>query len=180
MVTLKEAWNSYILLLQSLKKSAATMKQYNMDGQHFLSFAHEKNYLYVDHHFQELLQIYGHYLKETYHNINTFNHKIATMRGFVDFIFLREWIEPFDYQHILQPRKRQKEALQVLTNKQIGQMANVWPFYFQYACTNEVVAFPKGKINSLYCESKWTPRGKVFAHTYGHASALSGRNRNHA
>ncbi|UZM97688.1 hypothetical protein OL548_21785 [Lysinibacillus sp. MHQ-1] len=109
----------------------------------------KKNYLYVDHHFQELLQIYGHYLKETYHNINTFNHKIATMRGFVDFIFLREWIEPFDYQHILQPRKRQKEALQVLTNKQIGQMANVWPIYFQYAKNSR--ACMAGETQWLYC-----------------------------
>ena len=45
-------------------------------------------------------------------------------------------MEPFDYQHILQP-KRQKEALQVLTNKQVMQIANVWPTYFQYAKTQE-------------------------------------------
>lgn len=87
MVTLKEAWNSYALLLQSLKKSAATKKQYNMDGQQFLTFAHEQNYLYVDHQLKNLLQLYCDYLKETYSNINTFNHKIATLRGFVDFIF---------------------------------------------------------------------------------------------
>lgn len=137
MVTLKEAWNSYLLLLQSLKKSAATKKQYNMDGQQFLTFAHEKNYLYVDQHFKDLLVLYCNYLKETYSNINTFNHKIATLRGFIDFIFLREWLEPFDYQHILQPKKRQKEALQLLTNKQIMQISNVWPTYFQYAKTAE-------------------------------------------
>ncbi|KOY83596.1 site-specific integrase [Lysinibacillus macroides] len=137
MVTLKEAWNSYLLLLQSLKKSAATKKQYNMDGQQFLTFAYEKNYLYVDQHFKDLLVLYCNYLKETYSNINTFNHKIATLRGFIDFIFLREWLEPFDYQHILQPKKRQKEALQLLTNKQIMQISNVWPTYFQYAKTAE-------------------------------------------
>ena len=34
MVTLKEAWNSYALLLQSLKK-VLPQKQYNMDGQQF-------------------------------------------------------------------------------------------------------------------------------------------------
>lgn len=137
MVTLKEAWDSYFLLLQSLKKSAATKKQYNMDGQQFLTFAHEQKYLYVDHQLKNLLKLYSDYLKETYSNINTFNHKIATLRGFVDFIFLREWIEPFDYQLILQPKKRQKEVLQVLTNKQIMLIANVWPTYFQYAKTEE-------------------------------------------
>ncbi|WP_155591119.1 tyrosine-type recombinase/integrase [Lysinibacillus cavernae] len=137
MVTLKEAWNSYVLLLQSLKKSAATKKQYNMDGLQFLTFAHEQNYLYVNHQLKDLLTIYCDHLKETYNNINTFNHKIATLRGFVDFIFLREWVEPFDYQNILQPKKRQKETLEVLTNKQIMQIANVWSTYFQYAKTQE-------------------------------------------
>ena len=48
MVTLKDAWNSYVLLLQSLKK-VLPQKQYNMDGQQFLTFAHKQNYLYVDH-----------------------------------------------------------------------------------------------------------------------------------
>ncbi|MEB2279429.1 site-specific integrase [Lysinibacillus xylanilyticus] len=137
MVTLVEAWNSYFLLLNSLKKSAATKKQYNIDGQQFLAFAHENNYLYVDHHLKELLYIYSNYLKETYANVNTFNHKIATLRGFVDFIFLREWVEHFDYEGILQPKKRQKEALTLLTKKQLLQIANVWPTYFQYAKTKE-------------------------------------------
>ncbi|MEY9973630.1 site-specific recombinase XerD [Lysinibacillus sp. RC46] len=137
MVTLGEAWNSYLLLLNSLKKSAATKKQYNIDGQQFLVFAHDNNYLYVDHHLKELLFVYSNYLKETYANVNTFNHKIATIRGFVDFVFLREWVEPFDYEGILQPKKRQKEALTLLTNKQLMQIANIWPTYFQYAKTVE-------------------------------------------
>ncbi|UPW85271.1 site-specific integrase [Lysinibacillus sp. Ag94] len=137
MVTLVEAWNSYFLLLNSLKKSAATKKQYNIDGQQFLAFAHENNYLYVDQHLKELLYIYSNYLNETYANVNTFNHKIATLRGFVDFVFLREWVEPFDYEGILQPKKRQKKALKLLTKKQLLQIANVWPTYFQYAKTKE-------------------------------------------
>ena len=137
MVTLEEAWNSYLLLLNSLKKSAATKKQYNLDGKQFLAFAHEKNYLDVNHQFKELLFIYSNYLKETYVNINTFNHKMATLRGFVDFVFLREWVEPFDYEVILQPKKRQKEALKLLTTKQLMNITNVWPTYFQYAKTQE-------------------------------------------
>jgi len=137
MVTLEAAWNSYLLLLNSLKKSAATKKQYNIDGQQFLAFAHEKNYLHVDRHLKELLFIYSNYLKETYENVNTFNHKIATLRGFVDFVFLREWVETFDYESILQPKKRHKEALKVLTKKQLMQITNVWPTYFQFAKTME-------------------------------------------
>ena len=137
MITLEEAWNSYLLLLNSLKKSAATKKQYNLDGKQFLAFAHEKNYLNVDHQFKELLFIYSNYLKGTYVNINTFNHKIATLRGFVDFVFLREWVESFDYEVILQPKKRQKEALKLLTTKQLMNITNVWPTYFQYAKTQE-------------------------------------------
>ena len=137
MVTLEEAWNSYLLLLNSLKKSAATKKQYNLDGKQFLAFAHERNYLNVDHQLKELLFIYSNYLKETYVNTNTFNHKIATLRGFVDFVFLREWVEPFDYEVILQPKKRQKEALKLLTTKQLMNITNVWPTYFQYAKTQE-------------------------------------------
>ncbi|MGE7926772.1 tyrosine-type recombinase/integrase [Lysinibacillus xylanilyticus] len=137
MVTLVEAWNSFLLLLNSLKKSAATKKQYNIDGQQLLAFAHENNYMNVDHHLKELLFTYSNYLKEAYTNVNTFNHKIATIRGFVDFVFLREWVEPFDYEGILQPKKRQKEALTLLTKKQLMQIANVWPTYFQYAKTME-------------------------------------------
>ncbi|MGE8006291.1 tyrosine-type recombinase/integrase [Lysinibacillus sp. NPDC093216] len=137
MNTLVDAWNSYLLLLNSLKKSAATKKQYNIDGKQFLVFAHDNNYLYVDHHLKELLFVYSNYLKETYTNVNTFNHKIATIRGFVDFVFLREWVEPFDYEGILQPKKRQKEALTLLTNMQLLQIANVWPTYFRYAKTME-------------------------------------------
>ncbi|MFJ7730716.1 tyrosine-type recombinase/integrase [Lysinibacillus sp. NPDC097231] len=137
MVTLEKAWNSYLLLLKSLKKSAATKKQYNIDGQQFLAFAHEENYLYVDHHFKELLLLYSNYLKETYVNVNTFNHKVATLRGFVDFVLLREWVQPFDYEVILQPKKKQKEALKLLTKKQLIQISNVWPTYFQYTKTLE-------------------------------------------
>lgn len=137
MNTLVDAWNSYLLLLNSLKKSAATKKQYNIDGQQFLAFAHKNNYLYVNHHLKELLLVYSNYLKETYTNVNTFNHKIATLRSFVDFAFLREWVEPFDYEVILQPKKRQKEVLTLLSNKQLLQIANIWPTYFQYAKTME-------------------------------------------
>jgi len=182
-ITLKDAWNSYVLLLQSLKKSAATMKQYNMDGQHFLSFAHEKKYLHVDHQIHELLQIYCDYLKETYSNINTFNNKIATLRGFVDFIFLREWVEPFDYQHILQPKKRKKEALQVLTNKEIGQIANVWPIYFQYAKTQEHawLARRNGSIVQVLMETGCKPAELVrmkWAHFHKENATLYIANRN--
>ncbi|MFF2176237.1 tyrosine-type recombinase/integrase [Lysinibacillus sp. NPDC058147] len=137
MNTLVDAWKSYLLLLNSLKKSPATIKQYNIDGQQFLAIAHDNNYLYVDHHLKEVLFLYSNYLKETYTNVNTFNHKIATLRSFVDFVFLREWVEPFDYEGILQPKKRQKEALTLLTNKQLLQIANIWPTYFQYAKTME-------------------------------------------
>lgn len=183
MVTLKEAWNSYALLLQSLKKSAATKKQYNMDGQQFLTFAHEQNYLYVDHQLKNLLQLYCHYLKETYSNINTFNHKIATLRGFVEFIFLREWVEPFDYQHILQPKKRQKEALQVLTNKQVMQIANVWPTYFQYAKTQEHawLARRNGCIVQVLMETGCKPAELVrmkWAHLNEEKATLFIANRN--
>ncbi|MDP1393683.1 site-specific integrase [Lysinibacillus capsici] len=183
MVTLKEAWNSYALLLQSLKKSAATKKQYNMDGQQFLTFAHEQNYLYVDHQLKNLLQLYCDYLKETYNNINTFNHKIATLRGFVEFIFLREWVEPFDYQHILQPKKRQKEALQVLTNKQVMQIANVWPTYFQYAKTQEHawLARRNGCIVQVLMETGCKPAELVrmkWAHLNEEKATLFIANRN--
>lgn len=183
MVTLKEAWNSYALLLQSLKKSAATKKQYNMDGQQFLTFAYEQNYLYVDHQLKNLLQLYCDYLKETYSNINTFNHKIATLRGFVEFIFLREWVEPFDYQHILQPKKRQKEALQVLTNKQVMQIANVWPTYFQYAKTQEHawLARRNGCIVQVLMETGCKPAELVrmkWAHLNEEKATLFIANRN--
>lgn len=87
MVTLKEAWQSYLLLLDSLKKSAATKKQYNIDGQQFLAFASEQNVEHVDNEFKELICIYSNYLKENYPNVNSFNHKIASLRSFVDFIF---------------------------------------------------------------------------------------------
>lgn len=183
MVTLVEAWNSYFLLLNSLKKSAATKKQYNLDGQQFLAFAHENNYLNVDHHLKELLFIYSNYLKETYTNVNTFNHKIATLRGFIDFVFLREWVDPFDYEGILQPKKRQKEALTLLTKKQLIQIANVWPTYFQYAKTLEHawLARRNGCIVQLLMETGCKPAELVrikWSHIQFDASIIYIANQN--
>ncbi|WP_433596477.1 tyrosine-type recombinase/integrase [Lysinibacillus xylanilyticus] len=177
MVTLVEAWNSYLLLLNSLKKSAATKKQYNIDGQQLLAFAHENNYMNVDHHLKELLFTYSNYLKEAYTNVNTFNHKIATIRGFVDFVFLREWVKPFDYEGILQPKKRQKEALTLLTKKQLMQIANVWPTYFQYAKTMEHawLARRNGCIVQLLMETGCKPAELVrmkWSHINFDASAI--------
>lgn len=137
MVTLQNALDSYILLLTSLKKSAATKKQYYLDGQQFLLFAHEQNILQLDVEFKGLLYKYSEYLQETYTNVNTYNHKVAILRSFVDFVFLREWVEPFDYAAILQPKKRVKESLKVLTKEQLVKIADVWSTYFQYAKTEE-------------------------------------------
>ncbi|MFJ7737440.1 tyrosine-type recombinase/integrase [Lysinibacillus sp. NPDC097287] len=137
MVTLQNAWDSYLLLLTSLKKSAATKKQYNLVGQQFLVFASERNIYQLDDQFKELLFTYNKYLQGTYANVNTYNHKIATLRSFVDFVFLREWLERFDYEVILQPKKRGKESLKVLTKEQLVKISAVWPTYFQYAKTNE-------------------------------------------
>ncbi|EON72288.1 tyrosine-type recombinase/integrase [Lysinibacillus sphaericus] len=137
MITLRDAWESYLLLLSSLKKSAATKKQYNLDGQQFLAFANEESILYLDKQFKELLFKYSSYLKETYPNVNTYNHKMATLRSFVEFVFLREWVEPFDYEMILQPKKRGKEALKILSKEQLIKIMDVWPTYFQYAKTTE-------------------------------------------
>ncbi|MGE7673203.1 tyrosine-type recombinase/integrase [Lysinibacillus sp. NPDC094403] len=183
MITLGEAWNSYLLLLNSLKKSAATKKQYNLDGQQFLAFALENNYLYVDYHLKELLLKYSNYLKETYVNINTFNHKIATLRGFVDFVFLREWVEPFDYESILQPKKRHKEALTLLTKKQLMAIANVWPTYFQYAKTMEHawLARRNGCIVQILMETGCKPAELVrmkWSHIHFDSSVLYISNHN--
>ncbi|WP_427110579.1 tyrosine-type recombinase/integrase [Lysinibacillus xylanilyticus] len=183
MVTLVVAWNSYLLLLNSLKKSAATKKQYNIDGQQLLAFAHENNYMNVDHHLKGLLFTYSNYLKETYKNVNTFNHKIATIRGFLDFVFLREWVEPFDYEGILQPKKRQKEALTLLTKKQLMQIANVWPTYFQYAKTTEHawLARRNGCIVQLLMETGCKPAELVrmkWSHINFDSSAIFISNNN--
>lgn len=137
MVTLQNALDSYLLLLTSLKKSAATKKQYFLDGQQFLLFAHEQNVYQLDVQFKGLLYKYSEYLQETYINVNTYNHKVAILRSFVDFVFLREWVEPFDYAAILQPKKRVKEPLKVLTKEQLVKIADVWPRYFQFAKTEE-------------------------------------------
>ncbi|CAM5301310.1 Integrase OS=Lysinibacillus sphaericus OX=1421 GN=LS41612_12010 PE=4 SV=1 [Lysinibacillus sphaericus] len=109
MVPLKEAWQSYLLLLNSLKKSTATKKQYNLDGQQFLAFASEQNVQMLDKQLKELLFIYSNYLKENYENVNTFNRKIASLRSFVDFVFLK-WVKTVDYESILQPKKRGKDS----------------------------------------------------------------------
>ena len=159
MVTFSEAWQSYLLLLNSLKKSAATKKQYNIDGQQFLAFASEQNIENIDNQLKELIIIYSNYLKEKYPNINTFNHKIASLRSFVDFIFLREWAEPFDYESILQPKKRTKEALKLLTEEQLLRIVDVWPTFFQYAKTQEHawLARRNGCIVQMFIETGCKP-----------------------
>lgn len=159
MVKLKEAWQSYLLLLDSLKKSAATKKQYNIDGQQFLAFASEQNIENIDSQFKELIFIYSNYLKEHYPNVNTFNHKIASLRSFVDFIFLREWVEPFDYESILQPKKRGKDTLKLLTKEQLMSIVDVWPTYFQYAKTQEHawLARRNGCIVQMFIETGCKP-----------------------
>lgn len=159
MVTFSEAWQSYLLLLNSLKKSAATKKQYNIDGQQFLAFASEQNIENIDNQLKELIIIYSNYLKEQYPNVNTFNHKIASLRSFVDFIFLREWAEPFDYESILQPKKRTKEALKLLTKEQLLRIVDVWPTFFQYAKTQEHawLARRNGCIVQMFIETGCKP-----------------------
>lgn len=137
MVTLRNALDSYLLLLTSLNKSAATKKQYTIDGQQFLLFAQQQNIEHLDAQFNELLYKYIEYLQDTYPNINTYNHKVAILRSFVDFVILREWVRPFDYSVVLQPKKRVKEPLKVLTKKQLMRITNVWPTYFHYAKTQE-------------------------------------------
>lgn len=137
METIQHALDSYLLLLTSLKKSAATKKQYYLDGQQFLLFAREQQIVQLDHQFKELLFIYTKHLQEAYENINTYNHKIASLRSFVDFVFLREWVKPFDYEAILQPKKRVKTPLNVLTKEQLVKITDVWPTYFHYAKTEE-------------------------------------------
>ncbi|GLC89102.1 tyrosine-type recombinase/integrase [Lysinibacillus piscis] len=174
MVTLQEAWDSYMLLLQSVKKSAATKKQYNLDGQQFLAYAHENNYIYVDKQLQALLMLYCEHMKETYTNSNTFNHKIASLRGFVDFIFFREWLEPFDYALILQPKPRQKATLKLLTKQQLIQIANVWPIYFQYAKTVEHawLARRNGCIVQMLMETGCKP-AELIRMKWGHMNDSS-------
>lgn len=159
MVTLQNALDSYLLMLTSLKKSAATKKQYILDGKQFLVFAGESNIFQLDDRFKELLFTYNKYLHETYENVNTYNHKIATLRSFVDFVFLREWVEPFDYEMILQPKKRVKDLLKVLTNEQIVKISEVWPTYFQYAKTDEHIwlARRNGCIVQLLLETGCKP-----------------------
>lgn len=159
MVTLQNAWDSYLLLLTSLKKSAATKKQYNLVGQQFLIFARERNIFRLDDQFKDLLLSYNKYLQETYANINTYNHKIATLRSFVDFIFLREWLQRFDYEVILQPKKRLKESLKVLTKEQLVKISDVWPTYFQFAKTEEHawIARRNGCIIQLLLETGCKP-----------------------
>ncbi|KOS68472.1 integrase [Lysinibacillus contaminans] len=137
MVSIQNALDSYLLLLTSLKKSAATKKQYYLVGQQFLEFAHNKNIFQLDEQFKELIFLYTKYLQETYENVNTYNHKVATIRSFVDFLLLREWVEPFDYEAILQPKKRVKAPLKVLTKEQLVKISDVWPTYFQYAKTED-------------------------------------------
>jgi len=159
MVTLREAWQSYLLLLNSLKKSAATKKQYNMDVQQFLAFASEQNIENIDNQLKELIIFYSNFLKENYPNVNTFNHKIASLRSFVDFIFLREWAEPFDYESILLPKKRTKDTLKLLTKEQLISIVEVWPIYFQYAKTQEHawLARRNGCIVQMFIETGCKP-----------------------
>ncbi|WP_249039322.1 tyrosine-type recombinase/integrase [Lysinibacillus mangiferihumi] len=169
MVPLKEAWQSYLLLLNSLKKSTATKKQYNLDGQQFLAFASEQNVQMVDKQFKELLFKYSNYLKENYENVNTFNRKIASLRSFVDFVFLREWVEPFDYESILQPKKRGKDSLKVLTKEQLLNILEVWPTYFQYAKTPEHawLARRNGCIVQMFIETGCKP-AELVRMKWGH------------
>lgn len=183
MITLRDAWESYILLLNSLKKSAATIKQYNMDGQQLLAFASKENFLFLDNQFKELLFTYSNHLKETYSNVNTYNHKIATLRSFVEFVFLREWVESFDYEMILQPKKRGKEVLRVLSKEQLIQIIDVWPTYFQFAKTNEHawLARRNGCIVQMLMETGCKPAELVrmkWAHLLTDASLIYVSNQN--
>lgn len=142
-----------------IKEKCCYEKQYNIDGQQFLAFASEQNVEHVDNEFKELICIYSNYLKENYPNVNSFNHKIASLRSFVDFIFLREWAEPFDYESILQPKKRGKDSLKLLTKEQLMSITEVWPTYFQYAKTQEHawLARRNGCIVQMFIETGCKP-----------------------
>ncbi|MFJ7666577.1 tyrosine-type recombinase/integrase [Lysinibacillus sp. NPDC097195] len=183
MVSLSQAGQSYLLFLEALKKSAATKKQYNIDCQQFLAFASEQNIDNIDHQLKELIFIYSSFLKENYPNINTFNHKIASLRSFLDFIFLREWAEPFDYESILQPKKRAKESLKLLTKEQLMTIVEVWPTYFQYAKTQEHawLARRNGCIVQMFIETGCKPAELVrmkWAHLNMDSSVMEIANHN--
>ncbi len=154
-----------------------------MDGKQVLAFASEANFLFLDNQFQELLFAYSNYLKETYSNVNTYNHKIATLRSFVEFVFLREWVESFDYEMILQPKKRGKVALRLLSKQQLIQIVYVWPTYFQFAKTKEHawLARRNGCIVQMLMETGCKPAELVrmkWAHLLTDASLIYVSNQN--
>lgn len=72
---------------------------------------------------------------------------------------MREWAEPFDYESILQPKKRGKDSLKLLTKEQLMSITEVWPTYFQYAKTQEHawLARRNGCIVQMFIETGCKP-----------------------
>lgn len=123
----------YKAYLQSLSKSAYTVKQYTLDNQQFIQFLNE-------HHMEaitpEAIVKYKQILTENY-STQSVNRKLASLKSFLYFLQDRDVIDVVDVS-ILQPYTIEKKELAILSEHEVRQVLHVWLQSYETAKKEEI------------------------------------------
>ncbi|HJH11003.1 MAG TPA: site-specific integrase [Metalysinibacillus jejuensis] len=137
MVTFQRAWDAFLIHLRQLQMSESTQKQYAIDARQCVAFAKEQGYTFSDKTYNDFLYIYRDHLAQTYPKETSYNRKVACLRRFSQFLYLREWLTSEAYLAILEPKIVPKKEVAALTDAQITRVLQVWDNFLTHADTDE-------------------------------------------
>lgn len=124
---LEDAWTYFILNLEQLNKSKYTIKQYRIDGKQFIKYVEEEyqqDYLIEQENFQQVCTEYIRKLPDKFGK-NSANRKISSLKSFIRYASLREWI-PFDFSELLERYDKEIKELDYITDKEIATLYQHW------------------------------------------------------
>lgn len=132
------AWQAYLLHLQRMRKSPATLKQYGIDGNQLMAFLKEEGITaFTKDNYIEHISLYCAHLHQKYPKSTSYNRKVACLRGFSQFAVLREWLNSQAFLQILAPVPKEKTPIKPLSEADIKQITAVWDRYLSYADSDE-------------------------------------------
>lgn len=125
---IQKAWHSYILHLQALKKSAATIKQYTIDGRQLVTFFHQQNVFELKNDSCKMIFTkYRQHLEDHYTTEQSKNRKLASLRSFVQFAILRGWLTADMVGELLlttlAPIQKVKRPIEILSASDLRKLA---------------------------------------------------------
>lgn len=116
-IKLDDAWNYFLNHLQQLGRSAHTVKQYEIDGRQLIDFLSQKEFVNVDYEvseFSKVLYLYRKYLIQSDFSVLTINRKLSSIRSFIRFLHVSQWIE-IDFSNEIELLKKPKKKLRIVS-----------------------------------------------------------------